>query len=205
MSRFVEIMNEWRQKPISSLVMKEMLTEALVKMESDAVQLEIKFKYFIEKTAPSSGMKSLLDVDCTFAASLTKEQEFDFVLGVEAPYTSLCPCSKEISLYGAHNQRGTMAGEVRYAPDMLVWVEDLVELMESQASSPVYSLLKRQDEKYVTEAAYDNPQFVEDIIRDMVLALRAVEGVRWFSITCENQESIHNHNAYARHSEVVTR
>jgi GTP cyclohydrolase I len=148
-------------------------------------------------------MKGLVDIDCRFMGSLTKDGVFDFLLEVAVPYTSLCPCSKEISAYGAHNQRGTMCVKVRYDMDKILWIEDIVSNMEAQASSPVYSLLKRQDEKVVTEEAYDNPKFVEDILRDVVLVMRSMKGVRWFEVTCENQESIHDHNAYASHAEFV--
>ena len=203
MSRFVEILNGWRQKPISSREMKEILSEAIVRLEAEEAHLDLAFKYFLEKEAPASKMKGLLDVDCRFSATLAKNGEYDFLLEVALPYTSLCPCSKEISAYGAHNQRGTMCLKVRYDLEKILWVEDIVASMEAQASSPVYSLLKRQDEKVVTEYAYDNPKFVEDILRDVVLAMRAIVGVRWFEVTCENQESIHNHNAYASHAEFV--
>ncbi|MBO5244959.1 MAG: GTP cyclohydrolase I FolE2 [Selenomonadales bacterium] len=203
MSRFVEILSEWRQKPISSLEMKGILADAIVRLEADEAQLDIAFKYFLEKEAPASKMKGLVDIDCRFAGTLTKEGAFDFLLEVAVPYTSLCPCSKEISAYGAHNQRGTVCVKVRYDLEKMLWIEDIAAAMEAQASSPVYSLLKRQDEKVVTEEAYDNPKFVEDILRDAVLTMRSIDGVRWFEITCENQESIHNHNAYASHAEFV--
>lgn len=203
MSRFVEILNHWRQKPISSREMKDILADAIEHLEAQEAHLDLAFKYFLEKEAPASKMKGLLDVDCRFAATLTRDGAFDFVLEVAVPYTSLCPCSKEISAYGAHNQRGTICVKVRYDLEEMLWIEDVVTQMEAQASSPVYSLLKRQDEKVVTEEAYDNPKFVEDILRDAVLAMRKIRGVSWFEITCENQESIHNHNAYASHAETV--
>ena len=200
---FVEILNEWRQKPISSREMKDIFAEAVLRLEAEEAHLDLGFKYFLEKEAPASKMKGLVDIDCRFVGTLTKAGEFDFLLEVAVPYTSLCPCSKEISAYGAHNQRGTMCVKVRYDMDKILWIEDIVTNMEAQASSPVYSLLKRQDEKVVTEEAYDNPKFVEDILRDVVLVMRSMEGVRWFEVTCENQESIHNHNAYASHAEFV--
>lgn len=203
MSRFVEILNEWRQKPISSREMKDILAEAVLRLEAEEAHLDLAFKYFLEKEAPASKMKGLVDIDCRFTGTLTKDGAFDFLLEVAVPYTSLCPCSKEISAYGAHNQRGTMCVKVRYDMDKILWIEDIVTDMEAQASSPVYSLLKRQDEKVVTEEAYDNPKFVEDILRDVVLVMRSMEGVHWFEVTCENQESIHNHNAYASHAEFV--
>ena len=150
-----------------------------------------------------SGLKSMLDVDCTFSATLTKGQPLDFTLGTEVPFTSLCPCSKEISAYGAHNQRGLMKVKIKYANGKFIWIEDLVSLLEAEGSCPVYPLLKREDEKYVTEYAYENAKFVEDVLRDLVLSLRQEKHVRWFEIQCENYESIHNHSAYARHVESV--
>ena len=178
MSRFVEILNTWRQKPISSHEMKDILAEAVLRLEAEEAHLDLAFKYFLEKEAPASKMKGLVDIDCCFKGTLTKDGTFDFLLEVAVPYTSLCPCSKEISAYGAHNQRGTMCVKVRYDMDKILWIEDIVSNMEAQASSPVYSLLKRQDEKVVTEEAYDNPKFVEDILRDVVLVMRSMEGVR---------------------------
>jgi GTP cyclohydrolase I len=203
MSRFVEILNDWSQKPVSSREMKEILTETLQRLDAEQAQLDIAFKFFIEKTAPVSGLKSLLDIDCLFSGKLVCNREMEFYLGVDVPFTSLCPCSKEISRYGAHNQRGLMKVKIRYSPDHFIWIEDLVALLEVQGSCPVYPLLKREDEKYVTESAYENPKFVEDIVRDLVLALRNLEGLEWFEVECENYESIHNHSAYARHVEQV--
>ena len=125
-----------------------------------------------------------------------------FRLGVEVPFTSLCPCSKEISAYGAHNQRSVARIQLEFQQDTeCIFIEDLAELVEKQGSSPIYPLLKREDEKAVTEKAYENPKFVEDILRDTVLALRELQGLAWFSLECENYESIHNHSAYASHEE----
>lgn len=203
MSRFVEILGEWSQKPIGSLEMEHILDDALAKLDAESAFLKIEFKYFINKIAPVSSRKSVLDVDCSFIAEKTKGQEMAFKLGVNVPFTSLCPCSKEISKYGAHNQRGLMRASLQYKRDMIVYIEDLVELMENEGSCPIYPLLKREDEKYVTERAYENPKFVEDILRDLVLAFRNIEGILWFSVECENYESIHNHSAYASHIEFV--
>lgn len=203
MSRFIEILSEWSQKPVSSREMESILADTLFRLEADYAQMEIYFKYFIEKIAPVSGLKSMLDIDCSFSGILTKNKAFEFTLGVNVPFTSLCPCSKEISKYGAHNQRGLMKVKVKYIPKHFIWIEDLVSLVESQGSCPIYPLLKREDEKYVTETAYENPKFVEDILRDLVLTLRKQEGIEWFEVECENYESIHNHNAYARHVEQV--
>jgi len=203
MSRFIEILSEWSQKPVSSREMEFILTDTINKLDAEYAQMDINFKYFIEKAAPVSGLTSMLDVDCLFSAKLKKGKPLDFTLGVNVPFTSLCPCSKEISAYGAHNQRGLMKVKIKYHSEKFIWIEDLVTLMEAQASCPVYPLLKREDEKYVTEYAYENAKFVEDVLRDLVLSLREQTYISWFEIQCENYESIHNHSAYARHVEHV--
>lgn len=204
MSRFQEIINRWTSSPIAEPEMADILGEALEKLQAQAGDIHIEFKYFIDRIAPVSGGKSVLDVDCFFDGHMEKDQGLQFTLGVKVPYTSLCPCSKEISEYGAHNQRGIMDVQVRFDEGHeCILIEDLVLLMEQQASCQVYPLLKREDEKYVTEKAYDNPKFVEDILRDGVLSLRALAGISWFSLSCENFESIHNHSAYASHEEWV--
>lgn len=201
MSRFIEVLSEWRQKPISNKEMEQILLDILRRLQAQRAHIEIQFKYFIEKTAPVSGLPSMLDYDCTFSGDLVSGGRLNFVMGVTVPFTSLCPCSKEISCYGAHNQRGVMRVKVRHRPGSYLWIEDLVTLMEEQGSCPIYPLLKREDEKYVTEKAYENPKFVEDVLRDLVLALRRIQGISWFEIECENFESIHNHSAYAYHME----
>jgi len=134
-----------------------------------------------------------MEYPCSFSAALS--DRFDFVLGVKAPVTSLCPCSKELSRFGAHNQRSLITVRVRYRE--FIWIEDLVEIIEGCASSPVWSLLKREDEKYVTEQAYEHPMFVEDMVREATQRLSAVDNITWFSVEAENFESIHNHSAYA--------
>ncbi len=205
MSRFIEILSQWSQKPVSGHEMEQILADTLNRLDAKSAFLQIKFKYFIEKTAPVSGLKSMLDLDCSFSAKLTRGYPLDFIMGVQVPFTSLCPCSKEISQYGAHNQRGLMKVKLKHAPKKFIWIEDLATLMEAQGSCPVFPLLKREDEKYVTELAYENPKFVEDILRDLVLALRELKNIKWFEIECENYESIHNHSAYASHVEFVER
>lgn len=205
MSRFVEVLSDWSQKPVSSHEMKCILQDTINRLDAKSAQLDIKFKYFVEKIAPVSGLKSMLDLDCLFSGTLTRGERMDFTMGVDVPFTSLCPCSKEISAFGAHNQRGLMKVKIKHSPGKFIWIEDLAKLMEAQGSCPVYPLLKREDEKYVTETAYENPKFVEDVLRDLVLALRQLDHVRWFDIECENFESIHNHNAYARHVENIER
>jgi TIGR00294 family protein len=203
MSRFIEVLSDWSQKPVSYREVEAILSDIISRLAAKRASIDIAFKYFIEKAAPVSGMRSLLDYDCLFAGTLEQGRHLDLALGLTVPFTSLCPCSKEISSYGAHNQRGTMRVKVRHQPGRFIWIEDLASLMEAQASAPVFSLLKRDDEKYLTELAYDNPKFVEDVLRDLVLALRALDGVAWFEIECENYESIHNHSAYASHVETV--
>lgn len=204
MSRFLEILSDWNKKPISQKEMNQILDDALVKLDAQSAYLKIEFKYFIDKIAPVSKRKSVLDLDCCFTGEKASGAKMKFILGVNVPFTSLCPCSKEISKYGAHNQRGLMRVNVQYEEDEDdIYIEDLAALMEQQASCPIYPLLKREDEKYVTETAYENPKFVEDILRDLVIVLRKIRQVTWFSIECENYESIHNHSAYASHVEFV--
>ena len=174
------------------------------RLSAASANIEIRFKYFIEKSAPVSGKVSFLDLDCCFYGSKEEKKGFVFELGVDVPSTSLCPCSKAISLYGAHNQRGIMRARLRFREGFeCIYIEDLASLMEKQASCPLYPLLKREDEKYVTEHAYENPKFVEDMLRDLVIAFRELPGLEWFSVSCENYESIHNHNAYASYEEWV--
>lgn len=192
MSRFVEILNRHR-KHIALDKLEIILEEMKSKLGSASAHLEIQFPYFIDKKAPVSGAISLMEYNCEFSASMT--DKLDFVLGIKVPLTSLCPCSKELSSYGAHNQRSVMTVQVRY--DDFIWIEDLVELVEQCGSSPLYSLLKREDEKYVTEQAYENPRFVEDMVREAYSRLSVLDNITWFSVEAENFESIHNHSAYA--------
>jgi GTP cyclohydrolase I len=192
MSRFIEVFNSYREN-IGLDNMQTILAKMKEKLGADSAHLEIEFPYFIEKKAPVSGASSLMEYTCEFVGSLTTE--LDFVLGIKIPVTSLCPCSKELSRYGAHNQRSIVTLRVRYRD--FVWIEDLVELIETCGSSPVYSLLKRADEKFVTEHAYENPRFVEDIVREATLKLSEIDNISWFSVEVENFESIHKHSAYA--------
>jgi GTP cyclohydrolase IB len=192
MSRFVEILNKYREH-IALDKLETILNEMKSRLGSDSAHLEIQFPYFIDKTAPVSGAKSLMEYTCEFSASMT--ETLDFVLCVRVPLTSLCPCSKELSRFGAHNQRSIMTVRVRYHD--FIWIEDLVELIEQCGSSSLYSLLKRADEKYVTEQAYENPRFVEDMVREAYSRLAALDNITWFSVETENFESIHNHSAYA--------
>lgn len=206
MSRFIEILNKCGQRPLAEREMESIIDEAMERLGAESAELLIKFTYFVKKSAPVSGKQSFMDIPSCFYGTKGRGKPFVFELGVEVPYTSLCPCSKAISRYGAHNQRGVMRSRVRFASGYeCIYIEDLVARMEEQASSPVYPLLKREDEKYVTEYAYEHPKFVEDVLRDLVIMLRRVEGLDWFSVSCENFESIHNHNAYASHEEQLTR
>ena len=204
MSRFLEILSRWQDQPVAEPEMEAILEEGLEKLEAETANLHIAFTYFVEKRAPVSGMTSVLDLACYFHGRKRRGEAMAFRLGVTVPATSLCPCSKEISLYGAHNQRSRLAVAVEFNRDTsCIYIEDLAELIEDEASSPVYPILKRVDEKYVTEYAYDHPKFVEDILRDLVLRMRALEGIAYFSVDCENFESIHNHNAFASHEETL--
>jgi GTP cyclohydrolase I len=203
MSRFLEVMHPWSDKVLSSRAVGEILVEMRERLQAETAHFEMDFEYFITKIAPISKKQGLLGIHCRFEGTLGNEKE-DFVLQVDVPVTSLCPCSKEISTYGAHNQRSEIRVRVRNDhQDRYLWIEELVELLEAQASCSVYPVLKREDEKFVTEKAYENPKFVEDMVRDVVLALRAQPGISWFQVECENFESIHSHNAYAFQEETL--
>ncbi|MGC9519335.1 MAG: GTP cyclohydrolase FolE2 [Desulfuromonadaceae bacterium] len=193
MSRFMEILNRYRDEEVTLNDMEPLLREMLTRLESECAHMELSFPYFIEKTAPASGAKGLMSYECRFLATLRHEK--DFILEVSVPVTSLCPCSRDISEYGAHNQRSCVTVAIR-ARDM-IWIEDLIALVEECGSAPVYSLLKREDEKVVTEQAYQNPMFVEDIVRSVTVRLQEIPCITWFRVECENFESIHNHSAYA--------
>ena len=193
MSRFLEILNR-HHRSITPGQIIPILHEMKTKLLADDAHIEMTFPYFIEKEAPVSGARGLMDYVCSFEG--VSNGSDDFILGVKAPATSLCPCSKEISAYGAHNQRCEISARVRFTGEF--WIEDLVKIMESAASAPVYAVLKRPDEKFVTEQAFDNPKFVEDIIRDLALAMEENQQITWYSIQSENFESIHNHNAFAQ-------
>jgi GTP cyclohydrolase I len=192
MSRFIEILNQHHGE-ISIDRIDTILQEMKDRLEASSAHLELEFPYFIEKRAPVSGARSLMEYQCHMTGSLGAGT--DFILGVTVPVTSLCPCSRDISERGAHNQRSAVSVQIRYRHH--IWLEDLIEWIESCGSAPVYSLLKREDEKAVTEQAYDNPMFVEDIVRAVTVKLQSVEDIEWFRVECENFESIHNHSAYA--------
>lgn len=193
MSRFVEVLHaHGTELTVANIV--AMPRELMKKLHADKAHVQMRFPYFRTKKAPVSGAAGLLDYGVVFEVNTNKD-ETDFVLTVEVPVTTLCPCSKAISERGAHNQRGIVTLAVRFSEP--IWIEDLLELVESSASSELYSLLKRPDEKYVTEAAYDNPVFVEDLVRNVALKARAHPQITWFQVEAENFESIHNHNAWA--------
>ena len=193
MSRFVEVLNA-HGEVIHVENIREILIALQEKLKAATSHLEMEFPYFMSKKAPVSGKDSLMDYTARFDAWANKG-EIDFVLTVKANVTTLCPCSKAIAKYGAHNQRGEVTVQVRFKKP--IWIEDLIAIMESSASSELYALLKREDEKAVTERAYENPVFVEDLVRNVALKLNAHPDVTWYKVEAENQESIHNHNAYA--------
>ncbi len=201
MSRFVEILYEWQHKNLLGVDIKGCIEKIIDRLEAKSGELEFKFKYFIDKVAPVSGLSSKMSYDCSFEGRII-EGEYKFILGVIVPVTTLCPCSKEISEYGAHNQRAFINVKISYDENEHIWLEDLVELIESCASCPVYPLLKRKDEKHVTERAYENPKFVEDVLRDVVIKLRAHKTVKEFEVECEACESIHDHSAWAYQKEI---
>lgn len=193
MSRFIEVLNEFRDE-VHVKNISQILKKLKKRLNARSAHLEVFFPYFIEKKAPVSGISSLMEYQAFMLASLLESEE-DLILGVKVPVMTLCPCSKSISQYGAHNQRGIVTIAVRSRK--FIWLEELIEIAEESASSPVYPLLKRPDEKFVTERAYENPKFVEDVVRDVSNRLLSREGVYWFQVEAENMESIHGHNAYA--------
>ncbi len=201
MSRFVEVLNEWESKNLLGVDIKGCLEKVIKKLHAQSGILEFQFKYFINKKAPVTKMAAPMSYDCSFKGKIENDK-YKFILGVKVPVTTLCPCSKEISQYGAHNQRALISVKVSYDETEHIWLEDLIELVESCASCPVYSLLKRPDEKYVTEKAWENPRFVEDVLREVVVKLREHSVVKEFEVECEAFESIHNHSAWAYQKEI---
>ena len=193
MSRFIEVLNA-HGGVMHVQNIPDILFAMQEKFDAKTSHLEMEFPYFMTKQAPVSGKAGVMDYVARFDAAAC-EREIDFVLTVKANVTTLCPCSKAISTRGAHNQRGEVTVQVRFKK--AIWIEDLIEVIESSASSELYALLKREDEKAVTERAYDNPVFVEDLVRNVALRLNAHPDVTWYKVEAENQESIHNHNAYA--------
>ncbi len=193
MSRFVEILNEYHGQ-VNIKTLQVILEKVREKLRAESAHMDIRFPYFIEKTAPVSGAKSLMEYECRFIGQ-NRPNHTDIQVGVVVPVTTVCPCSKEISRAGAHNQRSMVTVTVRF--NKFFWIEDVITLVENSASGEVYSLLKRVDEKYVTEKGYENPMFVEDVVRNVAEGLGRIDNFSWYSVEAENFESIHNHSAYA--------
>jgi GTP cyclohydrolase IB len=193
MSRFVEILHAEREISVQSF--RNMLRTMTTRLEADTGHIEMSFPFFVMKRAPVSGVESLMDYRATLIGE-HRHGHTEMWVRVSVPVTSLCPCSKQISDYGAHNQRSHVTITARLRSH--VWIEELIEIAESEASCELYGILKRPDEKYVTERAYDNPKFVEDMVRDVATRLNHDERVAAYVVESENFESIHNHSAYAR-------
>lgn len=200
MSRFIEVVHQHHSQ-IDMETLPAIIATLKDKLEAERARIEVRFPYFFERTAPASGLASLMSYDCSYTAEINANGN-DFVVGVTVPVTTLCPCSKAISDYGAHNQRGYIDINVRAkrAPGGLpkmVWIEELVEVAERAGSAPVYPLLKREDERALTMRAYDNPAFVEDVVRQVAAQLRDDARIEWLKVKVETLESIHDHNAFA--------
>jgi len=194
MSRFIEIINEFHGK-LDIREFSAILEAMQERLQAKSAHLEIAFPYFIRKASPVTGTAGLMEYGCREKGSQDEQRGYDLVVEVNVPITTVCPCSREISDHGAHNQRGMVRLAVRFKK--FIWFEDLVSTVEKAASCEVYSVLKRPDEKYVTEKAYENPKFVEDVVRDIAFGLKGDPNVLWFRVDVENFESIHNHSAYA--------
>lgn len=203
MSRFIQVFHKYH-KDITMQHFLEMLEEMRQKLDAHESYGKISFPYYIEKKAPVSQSEGIIEYKCCYEAQVCASDEKatpsqkKFFIGIEVPITTLCPCSKAISEFGAHNQRGTVRVKILYSD--FFWIEDIIQGIEKCASSPLYSVLKRKDEKFVTEQAYENPRFVEDVVREVYLFLKNFKiktPFKWFSVECENEESIHLHNAYA--------
>ena len=204
MSRFSEILTTWTTRPIKISDVEKILLDALKKLETDFAAITLAFKFFVKKISPVSKKFSLSDIDCEFKGELTRGERMKFTLGLVVPYMSLCPCSKEISDFGAHNQRSVCRVKLTFKNFENISIKNLVHLIETQGSTEIFPLIKREDEKFVTEAAWQNPKFVEDILRDLIIALRRVKNLAAFKVECENFESIHSHNAFASHEEILS-
>ncbi|MBL0717258.1 MAG: GTP cyclohydrolase I FolE2 [Desulfosarcina sp.] len=194
MSRFVELLHLLKPE-ISLKKISSILSQMKSHLNAASAHIEVTFPYFIEKIAPVSKLPGFMDYTCKFTGTSGPDETIDLISEVIVPISSVCPCSKEISDEGAHNQRGRVQIRTRFKK--FIWLEDMIKLAEQAASCEVYSVLKRVDEKEVTEKGYNNPKFVEDIVRDIALELKADNNITWFSVSAENFESIHNHSAYA--------
>ncbi len=193
MSRFVKIFTKY-SSDLSVNNFLRMLEEIRINLNAQTSYGEVSFPYFIEKEAPVSREHSMMDYRCEYIGEVKENRKF-YYIGIEVPVTTLCPCSKEISKYGAHNQRCIVT--VTLYAEKFFWIEEIISIVESAASSELYTLLKREDEKVVTETAYDNPKFVEDLVREVTQKIEAFYPFRWFRVEAEAVESIHNHSAYA--------
>ena len=195
MSRFVEIFHRFRDD-LSMRRFLEMLKNIMEDLDAESAFGSLEFPYFVEKTAPVSMLPGIISCKCRYQGTVCRaESDGHFTVAVSTPVSTVCPCSKSISERGAHNQRGVVTVELELGP--FFWIEDIIGLVEDSASSPVYSIIKREDEKFITEKAYDNPKFVEDLVRDVYIKIRDLRQFKRFSVEAENFESIHNHSAYA--------
>lgn len=193
MSRFVEILNR-HHGHVDFKGLLEILDDLKHSLKAKSAHCEMTFPYFVEKRAPVSGEKSLMEYGCSFIGESGANGK-RLIVGIQVPITTLCPCSKEISAKGAHNQRGTVTVKLLF--NKFFWIEDVITVIESCASAEVFALLKREDEKALTERAYERPRFVEDVVREIAVKLNDNDNFPWFSVAAENMESIHNHSAYA--------
>ena len=193
-SRFVEVLSDTAAGS-ASRIFSDILEELKQRLNAESAHMEITFPYFITKKAPVSQTEGLMEYVCTFKGSVNHTKGRDLVIDLKIPIATVCPCSKEISRYGAHNQRGEVRVSLRFKK--FVWIEDIIHLVEESSSCEVFSVLKRNDEKFVTEKGYENPMFVEDVVREIARKLDADPNITWFSVDSENFESIHNHSAYA--------
>ncbi len=199
---FTRALNRYEAE-MSATIFSTLLEEVRTELQAESASIVMTFPYFIEKKAPVTGTRSLMEYNCTFTGSSSgamikgenPRSSEDFILSVQVPVTTLCPCSKEISAAGAHNQRAEVTFNVKFTK--FIWVEELIEMVEQSASCPLYALLKRPDEKFVTEQAYNNPMFVEDVVRKVAVSALAHPSITWFSVGVESFESIHKHSAYA--------
>lgn len=201
MSRFLEVLNEHRGE-VTMRTLPAILRMLQERLQAESARVEVTFPYFLEREAPVTAARALMDYNCTFTGYRRGEQD-DFVLRIEVPVTTLCPCSKAISDYGAHNQRGSVTIEVRGNVDAegqqaLIWIEELINIAEQSASAPIYPLLKRADERHVTMQAFDKPVFVEDVVRNVAVELQTDARIAWFRVRAVNDESIHNHSVFAQ-------
>lgn len=192
MSRFLEVLGEF-QGEISVNALPKILDGLKTRLMAETAHLEVKFPYFMSKKAPVTGKAGMMEYSCGFIAQ--SNHQSDFIMWLQVPVATLCPCSKEISSYGAHNQRGHVTVKLRFEGHL--WLEEVIEMIEASASCDLYPVLKRPDEKFVTEKAYENPRFVEDVVREVAVAFNRDERITWYEIEVENFESIHAHNAYA--------